>query len=99
MSCPPRLLLFGICLLSVSSAYGAVVQVEVLERSDVANTGYEQIVGRLHFEIDPKLSGNAVIADVDLAPASNRGRVSFSSDMRLLRPKDPAMGNAAAWVE
>ena len=99
MSCPPRLLFFGVCLLSVSSASGSVVQVEVLERSDIANTAYEQIVGRLHFEIDPKLAVNAVIADIDLAPASNSGRVSFSSDMRLLKPKDPARSNAAAWVE
>jgi hypothetical protein len=91
-----RLILFGLCL---SHAHAAVVRVEVLERSDVAKTDYEEIVGKLHFEIDPKLPGNAVIADVGLAPVNAAGKVSFSSDLRVLKPKDDARSNGAAWVE
>lgn len=96
MSPLSRLFVFCLC---VSTADAAVVRVEISERSDVAKTGYEQIVGKLHFEIDPKLPGNAIIADVDLAPANVAGKVGFSSDLRLLKPKDPARGNGAAWVE
>ena len=76
-----------------------MVRVEVTERSDLGQTGYEQIIGRLHFEIDPKQPGNAVIADVDLAPVNAAGRVSFSSDLRILKPKDATRSNGAAWVE
>ncbi len=78
---------------------GAVVRVEVTNRSDLGNTGYEQIVGKLHFEIDPALPGNAVIADVKLAPLNGSGKVSFSSDLRILKPKDSAKSNGAVWVE
>jgi hypothetical protein len=77
MSLLSRLILSGLCLATMSSAFAAVVRVEVLERSDVGKTGYEQITGKLHFEIDPKLPGNAVIADVDLAPVNAAGKVSF----------------------
>ena len=77
----------------------AVVRVEVTARTDLGKTGYEQIVGRLHYEIDPALPGNAIIADVGLAPANAAGRVSFSSDLRLLKPRDAARSNGAAWFE
>ena len=93
-----RLSLSGLCFISLSS-FAAVVRVEVTERSDMGKTGYEQIVGKLHFEIDPKLPGNAVIADVELAPVNAKGMVSFTSDLRIQKPKDDSRSNGAAWVE
>ena len=92
-----RLFLLSLCLVSIARA--AVVRVEVSGRSDLGKTGYEQIVGRLHFEIDPTLPCNAVIADVGLAPVNAAGRVSFASDLRILKPKEAAHSNGAAWVE
>lgn len=89
---------FSLISLFASTACAEVVRVEVTERSDFGTT-YEQIIGRLHFEIDPAHSGNAVIADVELAPVNASGRVSFSSDLRILKPKDAALSNGAAWVE
>ena len=77
----------------------AVVRVEVTARTDLGKTGYEQIVGRLHYEIDPALPSNAIIADVGLAPVNAAGRVSFSADLRLLKPRDAARSNGAAWFE
>ena len=93
-----RLLLVGLCCNSIA-AHAAVVSVEVLQRSDIGNAGYEQINGKLHFEIDPKLPGNAVIADVDLAPTNTESKVSFVADLRLWKPKEAARSNGAAWVE
>ncbi len=95
MNLPFRFLFF---ILFVSTASAEVVRVEVTERSDLDNN-YEQIIGRLHFEIDPTLPENAVIADVELAPVNAAGKVSFSSDLRIFRPKDSAHSNGAAWVE
>jgi hypothetical protein len=86
-------------LAALSPAFAEVVRVEVLERSDAGNAGYEQITGKLHFEIDPKLPGNAIIADVDLAPVNAAGKVSFVADLRLWKPKDDSRSNGAAWVE
>ena len=92
-------LLCSVCVTLICSAHAAVVRVEVIERSDIGETGYEQITGRLHFEIDPKHPGNAIIADVALAPVNAEGRVSFFSDLRIMKPKEAARSNGAAWVE
>jgi hypothetical protein len=87
-----------ICLVSVT-AHAAVVRVDITDRSDIGKAGYEQLTGKLHFEIDPKLPQNAIIADVDLAPVNASGKVSFVADLRLWKPKDDARSNGAAWVE
>ena len=95
----PPLRLVLVLTLFASPGLAAVVRVEVSERSDLGASGYEQLVGRLHFEIDPTLSGNGVIADVALAPVNAAGRVVFSSDLRILKPKDASRSNGAAWFE
>ncbi len=99
MVSPARILTCIAWLIVVSAARTAVVRVEVSSRSDLGTTGYEQIAGKLHFLIDPKLPGNAIIADVELAPINEAGHVTFSSDLRILKPKDATRANGAAWME
>ena len=94
-----RFLVVSLWLVTFSIANAKVVRVEITQRSDVDATGYEQIVGRLHFEIDPAYSCNRIIADVDLAPTNAAGRVAFSADLRILKPKAAGRSNGAAWVE
>ncbi len=94
-----RFLMLGLCLAVLAPARAEVVRVEVTERSNMDATGYEQIAGRLHFEIDPTHPRNRIIADVELAPTNAAGRVAFSSDFRMLKPKAAGHGNGAAWVE
>lgn len=93
--------LSGLLILTLCPGWTAaeVVRVEVTNRSNARQPGYEQIAGRLYFEIDPKLPANAVIADVSLAAVNAAGKVCFSSDFRLWKPKDPAHSNGAAWFE
>ncbi len=85
-------------LLSIS-AHAAVVRVDVASRTAVAKSDYEIISGKLHFEIDPKLPQNAIIADVGLAPVNAEGKVSFTADLRLWKPKEDSRSNGAVWVE
>lgn len=94
-----RLFLVLSGFLFVASARAEVVRVEVHSTSDAGDTGYEEVVATLHYEVDPVHPRNAIIADVDLAPANGSGRVAFSGDLRVLRPRDPAKGNGAAWIE
>jgi hypothetical protein len=94
-----RLLLLGLCLATFSLANAAVVRVEITDRAEVKGKGYEQITGRLHFEVDPAHPRNRIIADVGLAPRNPAGRVAFSADLRVLKPVDAARSNGAAWVE
>ena len=86
-----------------SPATAEVTRVVVERREDVlggkafGDVGpYEKIVGKVHFAVDPKNPRNAVIADVGLAPRNAQGKVEFSSDLYIIRPKDPARGNGVA---
>ena len=79
--------------------YGAVQKIEITEKSDVPNTGYERIVGRVRLAVDPKLAPNRIIADLDLAPKNAQGLVEFSAGLYILQPKDSAKSNGTALVE
>jgi hypothetical protein len=61
--------------------------------------GYEKVTGLAHGEVDPKAAGNAGIALIDKAPRNARGRVEYTADFYVLRPKDPARGNGRILYE
>ena len=61
---PLRLLLTF--LLLAFAAFSAVTRIDVSERSN--DSGYERVVGKVRFALDPKLAPNHIIADIDLAP-------------------------------
>ena len=93
-------------LILACSCFAAVTRVEIVDRSEVlggASFGtagpYERITGKLFFAVDPKLAPNRIIADIDLAPRNAQGKVEFSSDFYMLKPRDPAKGNGTALVE
>ena len=101
-------LLAAILFVLVSWSPGAaeVVRIEVRSRADVAGgkafgaTGpYEKLAGRIYFEVDPSLSPNKIITDIDKAPRNARGRVEFSSDFFLLKPKQIERGNGTVLYE
>jgi hypothetical protein len=80
----------------VPAANAEVTKVEVISRTDIG-AGWEQVVGRLRFAVDPKNPRNAVIADIDKAPRNAAGLVEFSSDFTLQRPVSG--GNGAALID
>ncbi len=97
---------FVIPLLAAAVAHAAVVRLEIKERSDVldgklfGSTGaYERIVGKAFFAVNPKLPANLAIVDIDKAPRNRDGMVEFSSDIFLLRPKNPKKGNGTVFYE
>ena len=99
-----RSLFFFVGLAATASA--TLVRIEVTERTDVldgksfgAAGPYERIVGTAHFAVDPQLAANRIIADIDRAPRNEKGLVEFSSDIYLLKPRDPAKGNGAVLYE
>jgi hypothetical protein len=90
----------GFVLAREVAGEAAVVRVEIQERRPFADgqafgaTGpYEAVRGRLVLEADPDDPANARIADLQLAPRNERGRVAYWSDFFMLRPLDPARGN------
>jgi hypothetical protein len=86
------------CLTSAGGARAEVTRVDVTRRTDVGTSGYEKIVGTIHFAVDPKSSRNRLVVDLDKAPTNASGLVEFSSDLYILRPKAPR-GNEAALVD
>ena len=76
-----------------------VTRVDVIRRADVGHSGYEKIVGTIHFAIDPADPHNAVLADIEKVTPGADHRVAFSADLYILRPKDPARSNGAALIE
>lgn len=88
------------------SCFGALDYIELSDRTDVlggrslGNAGpYERLVGKAYFQVDPANPANAIIVDVDKAPRNDKGMVTFSSDLYVLKPRDSKNGNAAVIFE
>jgi len=87
-------------------ARAELVRVDIRSRADVLNGeafgaagAYEKIWGTAHFALDPAHARNQVIADLALAPRGADGRVAFTSDVFILKPKDPARGNGVVFFD
>src|SRR5262249_61635712 len=76
-----------VVLAGAAAARAEVMRVEIAQRADVGTSGYEKIVGTIHFAVDPKNPRNRIVADLDKAPVDARGLVEFSSDLYILTPQ------------
>lgn len=76
-------------------------QVELLaEGAGFGSVGaYERVFATARGEVDPRDPANQGIALIDKAPRNARGRVEYSTDVFILRPKDPARGNGRILYE
>jgi hypothetical protein len=100
--------LAAILLVCVTSApaLAEVVRIDVQSRADLlggkpfGTTGpYEKLSGRIYFEVDPSIDANKIITDIDKAPRNTRGRVEFSADFYLIKPKRMDQGNGTVLYE
>jgi hypothetical protein len=99
-----RLAILGLFVaIAPSPGRAEVTRVDIQRREDVLGGrifgdvgAYEKIVGKVHFAVDPKVPRNRVIADLDLAPKNAQGKVEFSSDFYIVKPKDSTKGNGVA---
>ena len=82
-----------------SVARAEVMRVDISKRADIGQSGYEKVAGTVHFSVDPKHPRNAVVVDIDKAPRAAAGRVEFSADLYIIRPKDQMRGNGSVLVE
>ena len=93
-----------VCACAVASA--AVTRVELVNRAAIQNgqsfgaTGpYEAITARVYFEVDPAAVVNKSMALLDHAPRNSSGKVEFSADLYIVRPRDASKANGTALVE
>ena len=60
---------------------------------------YERVIAKAKGEVDPRHPGNKGIALIDKAPLNANGKVEYTTDIFILRPKDPAKGNGRILYE
>jgi hypothetical protein len=92
--------------ISFASASAEVTRVELVTTASwlggrtLGKAGpYEMLQGRVYFEIDPQGSTGQRVSDISLAPRNAKGRVEFSSDFVLVRPRDPARARGSVLLE
>jgi len=98
--------IFALALCLAPAMPAGLLRIELSERSDVlggksfGSVGpYERLVGKAFFAVDPKLPANQIVCDIDKAPRNDSGLVEFSSDIYVLKPRDPKNGNGAVLYE
>lgn len=60
---------------------------------------YERVIAKARGEVDPSHPANKGIALIDKAPLNANGRVEYTTDVFILRPKDPTKGNGRILYE
>jgi hypothetical protein len=96
----------ALMVLAPAVGHAELTRVEITSRVDVLNGKafgsvgpYEKLHGKAYFAVDPANPRNQVIADINLAPRNRDGRVEFSSDFFILKPKDPSRGNGVLFFD
>jgi alpha/beta hydrolase family protein len=97
------IVLLGLVAAPVSAE---VVRIEVASRADLVggqpfgSAGpYEKIAGKIFFAVDPSLPANKLVTDISKAPRNAAGKVEFSADFYLIKPKQIDKGNHAVLYE
>src|SRR5262245_24493888 len=54
---------------------------------------YQKLTGRVFGEVDPTAPENVGIVNLDKAPRTAAGRVTYSADLYILKPVDLTKGN------
>src|SRR5215475_4755072 len=101
-----RLLFISLVVAFTAPVRAEVVRIEVKSRTDLlagksfGSTGpYEKIAGKIYFAVDARSSTNRIITDIDKAPKNASGKVEFSSDFYMIKPKDLSRGNGTVLYE
>ncbi|PWU12766.1 MAG: hypothetical protein C5B51_00095 [Terriglobia bacterium] len=87
----------GLLAIFCSVAAAELERIEIRGRDELG--AYERVTGRAYFAVDPNLAVNQAIADLALAPRNSKGRVEFSGDLMIVRPKDPRRSRGAVFLE
>lgn len=88
-------------LLFIATAASAeVTRIDVTSYGDLPGNpqyglagAYESLSGKIYYEIDPGNPANQIIVDIKHAPLNAAGRVEFSANFYLLKPKDMQRAN------
>jgi hypothetical protein len=93
-----------IACLSIALAFGCaqarvtriVIDQTVAEPVPPGGIAYEQVAGRAFGELDPKLPGNAIIQDIELAKDAE-GKVRYVASFVIYKPVDGTKASGLMW--
>ena len=74
-----------------------VTALDIARRADLGISGYEKIVGTIHFAVDPRIRTTASSPISTRRRATPTGRVEFSSDVYILGRRTRARQTAPRW--
>ncbi len=60
---------------------------------------YEELSGKVFYEVDPQADANSTVVDLDLAPRNRNGMVEFSADFAIILPVDHSKINGTLLYE
>src|SRR5437588_6375431 len=88
-------------LLLCTSSHARVTRIVIDEMLPMparpgAAIGYEQLAGRAFGELDPKLPGNALIQDIELAKDAD-GKVRYVASFVIYKPVDMSKASGMLW--
>jgi hypothetical protein len=91
---------------ALATARAEVTRIEISSRQDVlagkafGTVGaYEKLTGKVYFAVSTANPHNRIIADLDKAPRNGQGKVEFSADLFILKPKDPSRANGVLFFD
>jgi hypothetical protein len=92
--------------LAPATVRAEVTRIEISSRQDVlggkafgAAGAYEKLVGKVYFAVPPENPHNRIIADIEQAPRNTQGKVEFSADLFILKPKDASRANGVLFFD
>lgn len=89
-----------VCFLAATCAASAAVRsIQITERKPVLDGAYEDVVGRAHFGMNPKVAANRIVRDLDLAQLNAAGEAESDADFHILQPTGPAKSNGTVLFE
>ena len=72
------------------------VPLPAIAGSPPSAVAYEQVAGRAFGELDPKLPGNAIIQDIELAKDTD-GKVRYVASFVIFKPVDMGKASGLLW--
>jgi hypothetical protein len=101
-----RMILAALVVVTPATMRAEVTRVEITSRQDVLGGksfgtvgAYEKLTGKVYFAVVPENPHNRIVADIDKAPRNAQGKVEFSADLFILKPKDTAHANGVLFFD
>src|SRR5436190_20059683 len=98
-----RLAVLVFAFVACTTGHARVTRIVIDERAPLAGPAdsatpiaYEQISGRAFGELDPKLPGNAIIQDIELAKDAD-GKVRYVASFVIYKPVDMSRASGLLW--